>query len=148
MSSSNPVEVKPRYFTLEEANKMLPLVKVIADDIVRQYEAVQALRERLGAVQVERRRPKNDVYTEELAHSQGQMEAEESKLATFIDELTKLGVEPKGLVDGLCDFPSLRDGRPIYLCWRLGEPQVMHWHELDAGVAGRQPITRAASRRS
>jgi hypothetical protein len=147
MPSTNPVEVKRRYFTLEEANKMLPLVKAIAGDIVRQYETVQELRKRLAAVAVERRRPQNDVYTEELAHSQSQMEAEETKLATYIDELTKLGVEPKGLVDGLCDFPSLRDGRPIYLCWRLGEPQVMHWHELDAGVAGRQLIALAGSRR-
>ena len=68
------------------------------------------------------------------------MKSREEKLAAFIDELTKLGVELKG-PDGLCDFYSLMDGREVYLCWRLGEPQVMHWHELDAGVAGRKPLT-------
>jgi len=147
MPSTNPVEAKRKYFTLEEANKMLPLVKAIVSDIVRQEKTVHELRERLAAVLVERRRPQNDPYTEELAHSQAQMETEESKHRNFIDELTKLGVELKG-PDGLCDFPSLRDGRPIFLCWRLGEPHVMHWHELDAGAAGRQPIGLATTRRS
>ncbi len=147
MAATNPVEAQRKYFTLEEANKMLPLVKAIAGDIVRQYETVRALRERLTAVAAERRRPNNDVYTEELVHSQAQMETEEGRLANYIDELTKLGVEPKGLVDGLCDFPCLRDGRPIYLCWRLGETTVSHWHELDAGVAGRQPIGLSSARR-
>ena len=79
-------------------------------------------------------------YSEEIAQSQAELEAEEDKLATYIDELTKLGVELKG-PDGLCDFPSLMDGREVYLCWRLGEPEVMHWHELNAGVAGRKPLT-------
>jgi hypothetical protein len=68
------------------------------------------------------------------------MELQEEKLASYINELTKLGVELKG-PDGLCDFPSIMDGREVCLCWRLGEPEVMHWHELDAGFAGRQPLT-------
>lgn len=55
-----------------------------------------------------------------------------------------LGVELKGF-DGLCDFPSQRDGREVYLCWRLGEPEVHYWHELHTGFAGRQPL-RAESR--
>jgi hypothetical protein len=51
-----------------------------------------------------------------------------------------LGVEPKG-GDGLVDFPALWDGRLVYLCWKLGEPEVLYWHEIDAGFAGRQPLT-------
>ena len=42
--------------------------------------------------------------------------------------------------EGLVDFPSRLDGRTVFLCWRLGEPEVLHWHELDAGFAGRQPL--------
>lgn len=140
MPSTNPAEPKRKFFTAEEANKMLPLVKAIVGDIVDQYESVNTLRERLSAVPPGRRRTSPDVYTEELTASQADLDAQETRLAGLVDELTRLGVELKG-PDGLCDFPSLRDDRPVYLCWRLGEPQVMHWHELNAGVAGRQPLT-------
>ena len=51
-----------------------------------------------------------------------------------------LGVEPKGAVDGLVDFPSMMDGRIVFLCWKLGEAEVTHWHELDAGFSGRQSL--------
>ncbi|MDE2508555.1 MAG: DUF2203 domain-containing protein [Planctomycetota bacterium] len=149
MARSNPVEVKKKFFTLEEANKALPLVKAIVSDVVKQFESVHRLRERLAGVQSEREsdprreprpRPQNDPYTEELAHSLGELESEEEKLGNYIDELNKLGVELKSL-EGLCDFPSMMDGREVYLCWRLGEPAVEHWHEVNDGFAGRQPIS-------
>jgi hypothetical protein len=142
MAPSKPAETNRRYFTVEEANKTLPLVKAIVTDIVRQFRIVNDLRQRLAAVQSDRRRPATDPYSEEMAQSQAELEAEEEKLATYIDELTKLGVELKG-PDGLCDFYSIMDGREVYLCWRLGEPEVLHWHELNAGVAGRKPLPLA-----
>ena len=138
MASPNTAEAK-KFFTVDEANRALPLVKAIVGDIVRQYHAVSELQTRLSSVVTNRRRPTRDPYSEELAHSQAELEAEESKLRSFVEELSHLGVELKG-PDGLCDFPSLRDGREVYLCWRLGEPEVLHWHELHAGVAGRQPL--------
>jgi hypothetical protein len=141
MAPPKPVEAKRKYFSVEEANKTLPLVKAIVTDIVHQFRVVNELKQRLTAVRSDRRRTSaSDPYTEELAQSESELEAEEEKLAAYIDELARLGVELKG-PDGLCDFYSMMDGREVYLCWRLGEPQVMHWHELNAGVAGRQPLT-------
>ncbi len=145
MAPPNPVEAKPKFFSVEEANKALPLVKAIVGDIVRQFEVVNELKQRLSSVHRDRRRPANDPYAEETAQSQAELDLEETKLANFIDELTRLGVELKG-PDGLCDFPSLRDGREIYLCWRLGENEVTHWHEKNAGFAGRQPLDRLIPR--
>jgi hypothetical protein len=139
MAATKPVEAKRRYFTVEEANKALPLVKAIVSDIVRQFHLVNELKQRLSAVVSEHRRPSSDPYCEELAQSQAELEAEVAKLEAYIDELSRLGVELKG-PDGLCDFYSIMEGREVYLCWRLGEPEVMHWHELNAGVAGRQPL--------
>jgi hypothetical protein len=130
---------KRKYFTVEEANKALPLVRMIVGDIVRQDRVVDDLQQRLSMLTKERRRPSNDLYAEELAQSQAELDAEETKLRSYIDELKGLGVELKGS-DGLCDFYSLRDGREVFLCWRLGEPEVMFWHDLDAGFAGRQPL--------
>jgi hypothetical protein len=130
---------KRKYFTVQEANNALPLVRMIVGDIVRQDRVVEDLQQRLSMLTRERRRPSNDVYAEELAQSQAELEAEEGKLRSYLDELKKLGVEFKG-PDGLCDFYSIMDGREVFLCWRLGEPQVMFWHDLDAGFAGRQPL--------
>jgi hypothetical protein len=146
MAPPKPPEAKKKkYFSVEEANKMLPLVRAIVSDVVRQFHTVNELKQRLSGVMSDRKRTATDpYYSEELAQSQAEMEAEEEKLASYIDELTKLGVELKG-PDGLCDFYSIRDGREVYLCWRLGEPEVMHWHELNAGVAGRQPLTAQAA---
>lgn len=147
MPSTNPAESKARrkFFTVEEANNTLPLVRAIVADIVRKYREVKDLRERLAAIRRDPRRPADDVYSEELAHSQTELESQESALSGLIDELARLGIELKG-PDGLCDFPSLRDGRVVYLCWRLGEPAVLHWHELDAGFSGRQPLEPSSAK--
>jgi hypothetical protein len=67
-----------------------------------------------------------------------------AKAAAALDGLLRqvqeLGVEVKGIEQGLVDFPSLREGRLVYLCWQAGEDRVMYWHDLDAGFAGRQPL--------
>jgi hypothetical protein len=130
---------KRKYFTVEEANKALPLVRMIVSDIVRQDRIVEDLQQRLSTLTKERRRPSKDLYSEELAQSQAELDAEEVKLRAYVEELGRLGVEFKG-PDGLCDFYSMIDGREVFLCWRLGEPEVSFWHDLDAGFAGRQPL--------
>jgi hypothetical protein len=148
MAPAKPIVGKKRkYFTVEEANKALPLVRLIIGDIVRQYRVVEDLQQRLSLVSKDRRRPSKDVYSEELAQSQAELDAEEQKLTSYIEELKRLGVEFKG-PDGLCDFYSMMDGREVFLCWRLGEPEVSHWHDLDAGFSGRLPLaepTRATN---
>lgn len=55
-----------------------------------------------------------------------------------LKELQGLGCELKGLEQGLVDFPALREGRTVYLCWQYNEPEITFWHEIDAGFAGRQ----------
>jgi len=140
MAAANPVAIK-KYFSVDEANRTLPLVKQIVADIVRQFQAVSELDARLSAVvQRDAKKRAADQYSEELAHTKAELEAEDEKLHAFRAELESLGVELKG-TDGLCDFPGLRDGREICLCWRLGEPEITHWHEIHAGFAGRQPIS-------
>jgi hypothetical protein len=147
MAPARPLaERKRKYFSVEEANKALPLIKAIVEDIVRQNRLVDTLQQRLTRVLKERRRPSDDLYSEELTQSQLELEAEEERLRTYTEELEGLGVELKG-DDGLCDFRSLMDGREVYLCWRLGEPEVMYWHELGAGFAGRQSLTDDATAR-
>jgi hypothetical protein len=144
MAPARPLaERKRKLFSVEEANKALPLVRAIVGDIVRQYRVVEGLQQRLSTVLTDRRRPSDDLYSEELIQSKNELETEEDKLRTFIEELKNLGVELKS-EEGLCDFRSTMGGREVYLCWRLGEPEVMFWHELDAGFGGRQRLTKRA----
>lgn len=139
MTQTRPARQFHKYFTVEEANKTLPLVRKIVADIVRQNEIVSEFEHRLKDLAPRRLEKTRDVYAEELAHRREELEAEQAKLSAFADELARLGVELKG-PDGLCDFPAWIDGREAYLCWRLGEPEVTHWHELNSGFAGRKPI--------
>lgn len=141
MGSANPLlESDKKFYSIDDANRALPLVRAIVSDIVSQYKRVDELQQRLSRVRRDRKRKTDDVYAAELDQTRTELETEESRLRDYVDELRKLGVELKS-EDGLCDFPSVRDGREIYLCWRLGEPQVAHWHELEAGFAGRRRIT-------
>ncbi len=146
MTSSNSIEPSTKQFTLEEANKTLPLVRAIVTDIVSQFQAVDQLRQRLAAIahRGQPRASKDDPYAEEIAQTRSELDREELRLREFVEELSRLGVELKG-PDGLCDFPSELDGRPIYLCWRLGEPTIDFWHELNTGFAGRQPLAPSRS---
>lgn len=140
--TATPVQVNKRYFTVEDANRALPLVRQIVGDIVRQWEVVNELEQRLSVVAPGRKRGKQrptDVYDEEVRRSEQALGAERARLNEYIEELKSIGVEMKGM-DGLCDFPSLRDGREVYLCWRLGETEVAYWHELHTGYSGRQPV--------
>lgn len=134
------MKTRKRYFTVEEANRSLPLVRQVVGDIVQQWTRVNELQQRLAVVA--RHAPKRrtgTVYDEEVAQSESELEQEHARLQEYIEELKSIGVEMKGF-DGLCDFPSLRDGREVYLCWRLGEPEVAYWHELHTGAAARQPL--------
>jgi hypothetical protein len=129
-----------KLFTVEQANAALPLVRAITADLVQLSRDVVERRERLAFLTGRRPAPANDPYSEELAQIQEELEKDNTQLQAYVDELRELGVEPKSGPDGLVDFPSLMDGRIVFLCWKHGEPEVMYWHELDAGFAGRQSL--------
>lgn len=128
-----------KHFSLEEANAMLPLVRAIAQDLSRLSRDVIERRERLSQLKTKRSRT-TDVFSEELVHIEEELEKDGLQLQEYVNELRDLGVEPKNGLEGLIDFPCLMDGREVYLCWRLGEPEVLFWHDLDSGFAGRQKV--------
>jgi len=130
-----------KLFTIEQANAMLPLVKAITSDLASLAGEVMERRHRLAVLTAGRELKAGDPYADELAQTEAELEKDVVRIQEFIAELRALGVEPKGAMEGLVDFPSLLDGRIVYLCWRLGEPEVLHWHELDSGFAGRQSLT-------
>lgn len=130
-----------KLFTVAEANNVLPLVRSIVKDLVAMSRDVIERRERLALLRQSRKSSAGDVYSDELLDIEAELERETEQLQGYVEELRELGVEPKSATEGLVDFPSLIDDHVVYLCWKLGEPEVMHWHELDAGFRGRQLLT-------
>jgi len=130
-----------RLFTVEQANASLPLVRAIVTDLSRLSREVAERRERLALLSAGHSKSANDPYAEELAQIEEELDKDSQQLQEYVDELLELGVEPKSGTEGLVDFPAMIDDRLVYLCWRLGEPEVLHWHELDAGFSGRQSLT-------
>jgi hypothetical protein len=134
-----------RYFTVAEANRMLPLVRAVVGDITQLAQELTERQQRLRRLQgddEDKQRP-GDVYQEEIESIRAELDRGQERMGELVAELTQLGIELKDFFTGLIDFPCWMGNREVYLCWRHGEPEVGHWHELDAGFAGRQKIKGA-----
>jgi hypothetical protein len=135
-----------KFYTLEEANATLPLLRSILRDIT---ELARSLRERLDRLTriVTQPAVMGDAYREEQEQIQNDVEQDQERMQEYVQELKNLHVELKDYDTGLVDFPCWLDGRAVYLCWRLGEPEIGYWHELDAGFSGRQKLLKDAAGR-
>jgi hypothetical protein len=142
--SGNPWKNR-KVFTVEKANAALPLVRAITKDLAELSRDVIDRRERLSLLLKGRERDNRDLYGEELAQVQDELETDSERLRAYVEELRELGVEPKDGPEGLVDFPAVMDGRAVYLCWKLGESEVLYWHDLEAGFRGRQPLTAGSA---
>ncbi len=127
-----------RLFTVEEANRMLPLVRAIVADIVSIAHDLQERQERWELLE---QAGGDDPYLDEVRDMKRNLE---EKLEACLRELVELQVELKDPLRGLVDFRTQMDGREAYLCWHHGEEDIEFWHELDAGIAGRQPLYEAS----
>lgn len=126
-----------KIFSLAEAERMLPLVGRIVEDLVRDH---QRWTEKVAAFElatVGSTVNKPDPIAE-LLQSEAQRLAKD--IEGYIAELAELGVTCKGMDTGLVDFPGQIDGRAVYYCWKLGEDGIQYWHDVNAGFAGRQRI--------
>jgi hypothetical protein len=130
----------PRHFTPEEANAALAQVRPLAETLVAhrraQLEAL-ASRARLSA-----RIAGNggDFDPQEPRDLEQEVEREAEAVTRAVEQLDALGVLVKDLDEGLVDFPALRDGAEVLLCWKVGEDEVAFWHGVDEGFAGRKPL--------
>jgi hypothetical protein len=124
-------------FTVEQANKTLPLVRKIVEDVVQQHKRWREAILELDLV-ASTARPDDPRDRAEQIERQAQGLARE--LDGYQRELEALGIQLKDRRLGLVDFPSEMAGRTVLLCWRLGESDVQYWHEVDSGFAGRQPL--------
>jgi hypothetical protein len=122
-----------RIFTLAEAEALLPMLRTLLADIGEAWDRVRQLN---PEVQKARDASAFDGFTkagvdyvEAISH-----------LIFLIHQIKDLGVLLKDAEKGLCDFPYMRQGRVVYLCWQLGEDRIGYWHDIESGFAGREPL--------
>jgi hypothetical protein len=127
-----------RLFTVDEANARLPLLRSILRDVTDLSVQMKVLYDRLIPLQTA---GSGDAKIErEVASLSADLDAMQRSMRGYEAELAELGAELKDAFVGLIDFPGWIDGREVCLCWKLDEPTVAHWHEVDAGFSGRRPI--------
>ncbi len=126
----------PRTFTLDEANGLLPRLREILLEMQEKNARLDALREPLSTAR--RASAGNGHMQEQAAIAEAERLA--GRLTELMRQIEAMGCELKGLEQGLIDFPCQHEGRIVYLCWQLGEERIAHWHETDAGFAGRQAL--------
>ena len=131
---------KQKTFSVAEANKMLPLVKAIVRDIRDHYRSYARLREALARLERSYVLDPAPRERDRINSLEGDLRRNSSELRSFMRELAALGVLLKDPTQGIVDFPALLDGNSVYLCWKFDESRVAHWHGVDQGFAGRQPL--------
>lgn len=134
------MESRPRTFTREEAEALLPEVdRLLGEAQVLAQNLASAEREAAAA---ERKvRGNGKVQTQASDSPEAARRAVARQLTLRIERLQRLGIVVRDIQSGLIDFPSLREDRVVHLCWQRGEPlEIRFWHEVEVGFSGRQRI--------
>jgi hypothetical protein len=129
-----------RHFTPEEANEALERVRPVAESLVAHRRAFTVAAARRARLSQRISGNGGDFDPQEPSELDEQLEREAEAVARAVEELQGLGVLVKDLDRGLVDFPALRDGEEVLLCWQVGEAEVAYWHGLEEGFAGRKPL--------
>src|SRR5262245_50348262 len=129
MAKKRPPEARKKLYTPAEANATLPLVRRIVEDISTLAHDLRERHRRLAQVHNPARGRNTPAHSEEIDRVREDLERDGERLRDYVVELERLGVELKDYFMGLVDFRSRLDGKEVYLCWKLGEPYVAHWHE-------------------
>jgi len=129
-----------RHFTPEEANAALDQVRPLVEQLVaRRQEHTLAL-ERQEELEGKIRGNGGGIPPAELAAATAEVDGVARSMARLVDEIASHGAQVKDLDTGLIDFPALRHGETVLLCWQLGEDEIAWWHGLEDGFAGRRPL--------
>ncbi|PYS50211.1 MAG: DUF2203 domain-containing protein [Acidobacteria bacterium] len=122
-----------RIFTLAEAQALIPQLRSILEEIHQEWGRIKELNPEIQKARD--KAPYNGfsksgvTYVESVSH-----------LMLLIHQIKHMGVVLKDVDKGLCDFPYMRQGRLVYLCWQLGEETIEYWHDIEAGFAGRERL--------
>lgn len=129
-----------RYFTLKEAQELVVWLEEM-------FQALKPLRQKLSSLNDEIQKLETTITSnggggvgEKLADHRSTLKKTTHLIEKNVRLIHDRGILIKSIEDGLVDFPSMREGHEIYLCWRVGEPEIQYWHEVDTGFASREPL--------
>jgi hypothetical protein len=122
-----------KYFSVEEANALLPQLTGLLEKMLASRQHI-----------IDTRKAWEPIMEKASGNGGGahgkQLYADTNRIHLTLEQINGWGILIKDVDTGLVDFPHMRNGREVYLCWRLGEPKVEYWHDTDSGFAGRQPL--------
>jgi len=129
-----------RHFTPEEANAALVEVGPLVEQMVARRRAHLEALERQEQLEGHIRGNGGGIPPARLADASSEIDDEARELARLVDEIAGHGAQVKDIDEGLIDFPALRGGETVLLCWLLGEDEIRYWHPVEEGFAGRRPL--------
>jgi hypothetical protein len=138
-----------RTFTLEEAQSLLPVLESLLKRAMEGRSSAQAAE--AGLNEVAQRiyfAGGMRVNTVEVTRLRAEMDAHAKRVQECLAEMDAIGVQVKDLEAGLLDFPCRVEDEVVLLCWRMGEPAIEHWHTMESGFQGRQPVDDRFRRRA
>ena len=120
-------------FTLSEASQLIPQLRTILVEAAQEFAEMRRLNPQIQKVRD--KVPLDGFSPEGVPYVQAA-----TRLLYLLNQVKEMGVIVKDIDKGLCDFPYMRGGRVVYLCWHLGEETITTWHEIETGFAGREPL--------
>ena len=122
-----------RIFTLAEAQSLLPRLRTLLEEIGEEWQHMRDLNPEI-------QKARDNAALDGFTKSGVEYVESVSHLMSLIYQIKDMGVLLKDADKGLCDFPYLKHGRVVYLCWQLGEDSIQFWHDIETGFAGREPL--------
>ncbi len=130
-----------RYYAIDLANARLSDLRPLLERLREDRDKVAELQEELVRF---RRANGSEDHARELSEREDALQDIVRRMKQVVDRIDGWDIALRDIGSGLVDFPALANGRPIWLCWRLGEEAIGWWHELETGVAGRRPLLELA----
>ncbi|GAB4318132.1 MAG: DUF2203 domain-containing protein [Candidatus Zixiibacteriota bacterium] len=122
-----------KHFTIDEANDLLPHVASV-------FEKIHSIREELGEKKDELEQLHRAIPNNGGSPKSAEFVSKSETIAQLLGGLQEKGIQVKDIDIGLVDFPHIREGKEVFLCWKLGEKSIGFWHEIESGYRGRQPL--------
>lgn len=136
-------------FTIDEAQSLLPVLEALLKRAIEGKQEAEKVESELS--ELARRIYLSGgmkVDAASVVKQRAELEGNLKRVRETITEIDAIGVQVKDLDTGLLDFPCRLDDQVVLLCWRMGEPTIEHWHTMEAGFKGRQPVDERFRRRS
>lgn len=122
-----------KHFSVDEANELLPHVASV-------FEKIHSIREELGEKKDELEKLHRALPGNGGSHTSAEFVNKSEIIAQLLTGLQEKGIQVKDIDIGLVDFPHIREGKEVLLCWKLGEKSIGFWHDIESGFRGRQPL--------